>query len=92
MTTKSNRRSGDARQQIIDAIVTSRASTHSLKKTSDIKRYLKQYFENVPYEDLEGRSEPVMARIALDHLEFGARRRRGEALLRIYNPTKEEHD
>ena len=91
MTTKSNRRSGDARQQIIDAIVTSRASTHSLKKTSDIKRYLKQYFENVPYEDLEGRSEPVMARIALDHLEFGARRRRGEALLRIYNATEKEH-
>ena len=91
MTTKSNRRSGDARQQIIDAILTSRASTRSLKKTSDIKRYLKQYFVDVPYEDLEGRSEPVMARVALDHLEFGAERRRGQALLRIFNATEKEH-
>ena len=32
-----------------------------------------------------------MARAALDHLAFGARRRRGQALLRIFNPTEEEH-
>ena len=91
MTSKSNRRSGDARQQIIDAILTSRASTRLLKKQSDSKRFLRQYFANVPYEDLEGRSEPVMARVAFDHLEFGAKRQRGEALLRIFNATEKEH-
>jgi glutamate dehydrogenase len=32
-----------------------------------------------------------MARISMDHLEFGKTRRQGEALLRIYNPTEEEH-
>ena len=32
-----------------------------------------------------------MARVALDHLEFGAQRRRGQALLRIFNPTEKEH-
>ena len=32
-----------------------------------------------------------MARIALDHLEFGAKRPRGEALLRIFNANEKEH-
>jgi glutamate dehydrogenase len=91
VTTKSNRRSGDARQQIIDAILASRASSNSLKKQSDIKRYLQQYFANIPFEDLDGRSEPIMARVALDHLDFGATRRHGQAKLRIFNATEEDH-
>ena len=91
MTTKSNRRSGDARQPIIDAILTSHATTPSLKKRSHIKRYLRQYFANVPFEDLVGRSEPVMARVALDHLEFGTTRRPGQALLRLFNANEKEH-
>ena len=32
-----------------------------------------------------------MARAAIDHLEFGAQRRRGQALLRIFNPTEKTH-
>ena len=62
-----------------------------LKKPAQIKRYLRQYFVNVPVEDLQGRSEKIMARIAVDHLEFGARRRAGQALMRIYNATEKEH-
>ena len=91
MTTKNNRRSGDARQQIIDAILNSRVTSRALKKRSDITRYLKQYFVNVPFEDLEGRSEAIMARVALDHLDFGAKRRPGQALLRIFNANEKEH-
>jgi glutamate dehydrogenase len=91
VTTKTNRRSYDARQEIIDAILTSRATSHILKNKSDIKRYLKQYFVNVPYEDLAGRDAAIMARVALDHLEFGAQRRRGEVLLRIFNANEKEH-
>ena len=74
MTTKSNRRSGDARQKIVDTILASRATTKSLKKQAETKRFLKQYFADVPFEDLDGRSETIMARVALDHLEFGATR------------------
>jgi glutamate dehydrogenase len=91
VTTKTNRRSGDERQGIIDAILASQASSKSLKKKSDIKRFLQQYVAYVPFEDLEGRSPPVMARVALDHLEFGAMRRPGQALLRIFNPNEKEH-
>ena len=71
MTTKNNRRSGDARQQIIDAILTSRTTSHALKKQSDVNRFLAQYFADIPFEDLEGRSETVMARVALDQLAAG---------------------
>jgi glutamate dehydrogenase len=91
VTTKSNRRSGDARQPIVDAILASRVTSSALKKPADIKRFLQQYFADVPFEDLVGRSEPVMARVALDHLEFGATRRPGQALLRIFNANEKEH-
>ncbi|RZV37702.1 MAG: NAD-glutamate dehydrogenase [Chromatiales bacterium] len=91
MTTKNNRRSGDARQQIIDAILASPVTSRSLKRRTDIKRYLAQYFANIPFEDLEGRSEPIMARVALDHLDFGAERKPGQAVLRIFNANEKEH-
>ncbi|HKJ21421.1 MAG TPA: NAD-glutamate dehydrogenase, partial [Woeseiaceae bacterium] len=91
MTTRTNRRSYDARQEIIDAILASHATSRILKKKPHIKRYLKQYFVNVPYEDLAGRDAEIMARVALDHLEFGATRKRGEALLRIFNANEKEH-
>ena len=91
MTTKANRRSGDGRQDIIDAVLSSPVSSKSLKKKADIKRYLEQYFADVPFEDLEGRSPQVMARVSLDHLEFGATRKPGQALLRIFNPDEKGH-
>ena len=77
------------RQAIIDAILAATVPSSTLKKKSQVRKFLAEYFSDVPYEDLEGRSESVMARIAMDHLEFGATRRPGEVLLRIYNPTEE---
>lgn len=91
MTTKGNRRSGDARQIIIAAILAARVDSRTLKNKKDIHRYLQQYFASVPLEDIEGRSEEIMARIALDHLDFGAVRRRGQPLLRIFNANNKEH-
>jgi len=91
VTVKEKRRNGDIRQGIIDAIVSSPVSTPHLKKKSQIKRFLRQYFANVPVEDLLGRSEPIMARVAVEHLEFGARRRPGEALIRVFNATEKKH-
>ncbi|MBT8082042.1 MAG: NAD-glutamate dehydrogenase [Gammaproteobacteria bacterium] len=91
MTKKSKRRSSDARKGIVDAILAAGVSSRSLSNKRHVKRYLKQYFANVPYEDLAGRSEEIMARIALEHLEFGAVRRHGQALLRIYNTTEKTH-
>ncbi|HSN52187.1 MAG TPA: NAD-glutamate dehydrogenase domain-containing protein, partial [Woeseiaceae bacterium] len=91
MTRTEYRRGSDVRERIVDAIVASRVSSDTLKNRQQIKLFLTQYFAHVPYEDLQGRVEKVMARVALDHLEFGARRKRGEPLVRIFNPTVEEH-
>ena len=91
MTPSENRRGGDIRQVIVDAIVSSRAKSRYLKGPAQVRLFLKQYFADVPVEDLQGRDEKVMARIALDHLEFAATRRKNEALVRIFNPTEREH-
>lgn len=86
-----HRRIGDLKQKIVDAIASSRVRAKALTKPSHSKMFLRQYFADVPVEDLRGRSEKIMARAALDHLQFGSRRRRGQALLRIFNPTEKEH-
>ena len=91
MTSREKRRGGDLRQLIVKKILSSRVSTPSIKEPRQIRRFLQQYFADVPVDDLQGRSESVMARVALDHLEFGAKRRTGLALVRIYNPTEKEH-
>lgn len=91
MTTNENRRGGDIRQVIVDAIIATPVTSKCLKKKSQIKNYLAQYFANVPVEDLQGRSEAIMAQVALDHLEFAANRRKGQSLIRIFNPTEKTH-
>ncbi|MBT8087468.1 MAG: NAD-glutamate dehydrogenase, partial [Gammaproteobacteria bacterium] len=91
MTKKEQRRRGDIRQVIVDKIATSKVSTRSLKDPAQVRSYLQQYFASVPVEDIQGRSEKIMARIALDHLEFGSVRKDGEALVRVFNATKKTH-
>lgn len=91
MTPKALRRESDARQRIIEAIIAARATSPVLKSRPQTERFLRQYFRDVPIEDLQGRSESVMARIALDHLALGTVRKKGEPKLRIFNPTESEH-
>jgi len=91
VTSRKNRRVGDIKQTIVDGIISARVRSKTVKKASDTKRFLQQYVADVPVEDLQGRSEKVMARAAIEHLEFGAQRRKGQALVRIFNPTQKDH-
>jgi len=91
VTPKANRRIGDIRQDIVDSIIVSPVTSRTIKNKTQIRDYLEQYFADVPVEDMRGRSERIMACIAIDHLEFGAKRRKGQALLRIYNASEKEH-
>ena len=54
------------------------------------RTFLREYYANVEVEDLAGREPKDLATIALSHLMF-ARRRRGRALVRVFNPTVREH-
>ncbi|NNC76475.1 MAG: NAD-glutamate dehydrogenase [Woeseiaceae bacterium] len=91
MTRQELRRGSDAKVRILDAIVNSVTKSDALNDRKQIKQYLNQYFADVPVEDLQGRDESVMAKIALDHLKFGKTRRRQQQLLRIFNPTEKTH-
>jgi glutamate dehydrogenase len=91
VTSKEQRRINDMRPSIVDEILQSNARSKAIGSASQRKRFLKQYFSDVPMEDLQGRSPDLMARAALDHLDFAARRRKGQALLRVFNATKKEH-
>ncbi len=91
MTRHEFRRGSDTRAHILDGITAARVQTDSLGSRQQVKHFLNQYFAHVPIEDLQGRSERGMALAALSHLDFGARRRRGQALVRVFNPTEDEH-
>ena len=91
MTRTELRRGSDVKEHILAAIVSSRVQSDTLSGRLQIKLFLSRYFAHVPYEDLQGRDEKTMARAALAHLEFGARRKKGKPLIRFFNPTLEEH-
>jgi len=56
----------------------------------DTKRFLEAYYANVDANDMEARAPAMLAGAALSHLKF-AERRRGRALVRVFNPTLKEH-
>jgi len=88
---KPQRRKSDIREQLVDRIVATRPDSAVLKSRRQIDLYLRDFFRNVPYEDMDGRSPEIMARAAMAHLQFARKKRKGEALLHIFNPTVEEH-
>jgi glutamate dehydrogenase len=53
------------------------------------RRFLDTYYANVDPQDLQGRPPADLAAAALAHLAF-ARRRRGRALVRVFNPSLRE--
>jgi len=91
VTQQELRRGSDRKKRIVQRILTSRVQSKILGNKKQRTLFLDQYFADVPVEDLQGRAEHKMARAALDHLIFGAKRARKKPLLRIFNPTEEEH-
>jgi glutamate dehydrogenase len=91
VASKENRRIGDMKKTIMGGIIAAGVKSKTLSRSSHTRRFLRQYVENVPVEDIQGKPTDVLARAAIDHLDFGAKRRRGQALLRIFNPTEKEH-
>src|SRR5215470_10432778 len=72
-----------ARVALIERIVRS-AGERGRKELS--QRFLRAYFHGVAEEDLAARSPQLLAKAALAHLEFGARRSAGRPLVRVFNP------
>lgn len=54
-------------------------------------RFAHQYYERVPLEEIRQESAETLAAVALNFLRFARQRLPGELLMRVYNPTEEEH-
>jgi glutamate dehydrogenase len=55
------------------------------------QRFLRSYFHGVDEEDLAAHPPGLLAKAALAHLAFGARRAPGRALVRVFNPSAVEN-
>ncbi len=91
MTKKKQRRGSDRKDEIVRAILSARVKSKTLPSGAQSRMYLSNYFADVPVGDLAGKSPKIMAQIAFGHLQFGARRRKGQPNIRIFNPTEETH-
>ncbi|HEX5764681.1 MAG TPA: NAD-glutamate dehydrogenase, partial [Woeseiaceae bacterium] len=87
MPRKQLRRSSDISERLIDEIIASAPRSSAIPEKKRIELFLRQYFDNVPVEDMQGRSAAIMAQAAVSHLEFAAVRKPGQPLLRIFNPS-----
>lgn len=91
MSRKQLRRSSDLSERLIDEIIATRPETGALSSREQIDHFLRQYFGNVPVEDMQGRSPDKLGQAAMSHLEFAAVRKTGEPRLRIFNPQEKQH-
>ncbi|MDX1481158.1 MAG: NAD-glutamate dehydrogenase [Woeseiaceae bacterium] len=85
------RRKSDIRDDLIERIVASRVKSKLLDSRKQITLFLREYFRNVPYDDLAGREPALMARAALDHLGLARKKRKDQPIVHIFNPTVKEH-
>src|ERR1700728_116339 len=77
-------------RRIVAAVTAAAARLPKSRRGSDYKRVLTGYYGNVDAEDMSARAPADLAGAALSHLEF-ASKRRGRALVRVFNPTLREH-
>jgi len=78
-------------RKIVAAMVAAAARLpKALRGAADHKRFLEAYYANVDAEDMAARDPAALAGAALAHLRF-AGRRRGRALVRVFNPSVREH-
>ena len=91
MSKQQQRRTSDRTDRLIGEIVAAKPASRTLKDRKDIDSYLRKYFSAVPYEDMAGRSPKIMGQAALAHLDYAKTRKVGKPVLRIINPTDEQH-
>lgn len=91
MTKQQQRRSSDISDRLIDDIVSTKPRSKSLGSPKATNHFIRQYFADVPHEDMQNRSPTIMGQAAVSHLEFARSRKPNQALLRIFNPTEKQH-
>ena len=74
------------RRHLIDAIA---AQVRASRGSTPVPAlpFVRDYYRGVDEDDLREHPAAALAAAALDHLRFGARRRAGQPLVRVFNPT-----
>ena len=60
-------------------------------EVEEAEAFVRAYYKGAPAEDLRGREPIDLYGAALSHWAFGREREDGAALVRVYNPTFEQH-
>jgi glutamate dehydrogenase len=61
------------------------------EEVQEAEAFVRAYYKGAPAEDLRGREPVDLYGAALSHWTFGRERTAGTALVRVYNPTFEQH-
>ena len=77
-------------RRIVAAVTAAAARLPKSRRAADHKEFLSTYYGNVDPADMAARTPADLAGAALSHLAF-AGKRRGRALVRVFNPTQREH-
>jgi len=75
------------RKHLIDAIASKGRGSRGGRPKIAIDDFLRAYYHGVDETDLRASSPETLAAAAISHLKFGAIRKRGRALVRVFNPT-----
>src|SRR5690606_21415956 len=74
-----------ARQHLIDTIAKEARGTRGA--AAPLAAFVKDYYRGVDESDLRATGPEVLAAAAAGHLRFGATRKPGQALVRVFNPS-----
>ncbi|HQR23459.1 MAG TPA: NAD-glutamate dehydrogenase [Steroidobacteraceae bacterium] len=79
-----------ARKHLID-LIAAQARPAQPKTPVPPAHFARDYYRGVDEDDLRARTPAALAAAATDHLRFGTKRRAGQPLVRVFNPTQLQH-
>src|SRR5919202_911980 len=80
-----------AKDELLDKIIVRVREQLPDDQAPQVEEFVRQYYDWIPLEDLEGRSPIDVYGAAVAHWSFARQRMPGSAKIRVYNPQFEEH-
>src|SRR3954454_18964331 len=81
----------DVESELIESVCERVREKVAPGEVAEAEAFVRAYYRRAPAEDLRGREPIDLYGAALSHWSFGRDRTRGEARVRAYNPTFEQH-
>ena len=86
-----NTKADDGRARHLDGVLALVRTRVASAQRGALERFVGRYFGQVDSEDLEERSPADLYGAALSHWNFARKRESGQARVRVFNPSIEEH-